>query len=146
METPKVQNQESSEMMRSACTCFNCEDDSPERATAFEADAIAGHEGWVLGLDPDSDDCDAVFACSRCAIFLVDAHPVKPLAGCMVDIEGMTREEKDSRIRGLHVQALGLWPTMEGIIDDLKALGPHSKDGDNALANTREWLDQLSKR
>lgn len=64
----------------------------------------------------------------------------------MIDIENMTQADKDSQIRELQQRASGLWPTMEGIIDDLKALGPHSKDGDNALANTREWLEQLSKR
>lgn len=64
----------------------------------------------------------------------------------MIDVENMTQAEKDAKIRELQQQASGLWPTVEGLIDDLKRLGPHSMDGDNALANTREWLKQLSKR
>jgi len=46
----------------------------------------------------------------------------------------------------LHHKALGIWPKVEKIIDELKYLGGHSFDGNNALLNTREWLDQLSKR
>jgi hypothetical protein len=65
----------------SACTCFNCEADSPMAPTLAEAEAIAGGDGWVLGLDPDSEDVEAnaVYACPACAEFLIAAHPVSPL-------------------------------------------------------------------
>lgn len=52
----------------------------------------------------------------------------------------------DRRIQLLHEKVRTFWPRIESIIDQLKALGPHSLDGDNALLNTREWLDQLSRR
>jgi hypothetical protein len=57
-----------------------------------------------------------------------------------------TQEERDSRIRKLHEQAGTHWPALEKIIDELKSLGDHSLDGNNALANTRDWLKQLSQR
>jgi len=63
-------------------SCFNCDEESPEAEPLSEAEAIAGAEGWVLGLDPDTEHADAVYACSRCASLLVDPFPVKPL---MVD-------------------------------------------------------------
>ena len=53
---------------------------------------------------------------------------------------------KDERIRELHQEAGKHWPMIEAIIDELKSLGPHSLDGDNALLNVRDWLYQLSKR
>ncbi len=56
------------------------------------------------------------------------------------------QNQKDQRIRDLHQQAGKHWPALESIIDELKELGPHSLDGDNALANVREWLGQLAKR
>lgn len=52
----------------------------------------------------------------------------------------------DQRINELHRSALKLWPQIEQIIDELKSLGQHSKDGDNALANTRDWLRMLADR
>jgi hypothetical protein len=57
-----------------------------------------------------------------------------------------TQEDRDNRIRALHEQASKHWPKLESIIDELKALGPHSADGDNAIANVRDWLKQLSRR
>ncbi len=57
-----------------------------------------------------------------------------------------SQDEIDARIDKLHREAMSMWPKIEEIIDELKALGEHSLDRDNALLNTREWLDQLSKR
>ncbi len=56
------------------------------------------------------------------------------------------QKERDTRICELHYEAQKMWPKLEQIIDELKSLGPHSLDGDNALLNTREWLEQLSRR
>lgn len=56
------------------------------------------------------------------------------------------QDEIDARINKLHREAMSMWPKIEKIIDELKMLGEHSLDRDNALLNTREWLDQLSKR
>lgn len=61
-------------------------------------------------------------------------------------IEGMSQHERDQRIRELHSQAREMWPKIEDIIDELKCLGEHSLDRNNALLNTRNWLDQLSRR
>jgi hypothetical protein len=61
-------------------------------------------------------------------------------------IEKMSQGERDERIRELHTEAFSMWPKLEELIDELKMLGSHSLDGDNALLNTREWLAQLSKR
>lgn len=61
-------------------------------------------------------------------------------------IENMSQDDRDQRINELHRQAMAAWPKIEQIIDELKVLGPHSFDAENALLNTREWLDQLSKR
>lgn len=58
----------------------------------------------------------------------------------------LTQEQKDERIRELHSGALKLWPKIEKIIDELKFLGPHSLDNNNALLNTAEWLNQLAGR
>lgn len=58
----------------------------------------------------------------------------------------LTQEQKDLRIRELHSDALKLWPKIEKIIDELKSLGPHSLDSNNALLNTAEWLNQLAGR
>ena len=58
----------------------------------------------------------------------------------------MSQDERDQRIRELHSKALAMWPKVEDIIDELKCLGEHSLDRNNALLNTREWLDQLSRR
>lgn len=57
-----------------------------------------------------------------------------------------TQEARDQRIRELHEKAGDMWPKLEGIIDELKGLGPHSHDRDNTLLNVREWLKQLSQR
>lgn len=61
-------------------------------------------------------------------------------------IEKMSQDERDQRINELHSKAMSMWPKIESLIDELKCLGPHSFDGENALLNTREWLDQLSRR
>jgi hypothetical protein len=58
----------------------------------------------------------------------------------------MSQKDKDQTIRERHQQASVLWLKIEATIDDLKALGPHSLDGDNALMNVQERLNQLSKR
>lgn len=58
----------------------------------------------------------------------------------------LTQEQKDDRIRELHGDALKLWPKIEKIIDELKLLGPHSLDSNNALLNTEDWLQQLAGR
>lgn len=57
-----------------------------------------------------------------------------------------TQDERDQRINELHEKALAMWPKIEKIIDELGSLGSHSTDGNNAIMNTREWLEQLSKR
>lgn len=56
----------------SACTCFNCEEYSPVAETLSQSELVAGSEGWVIGLDPDSEEGHAAYACSRCASLLVD--------------------------------------------------------------------------
>ncbi len=65
--------------MISACTCFNCETESPEAPSTTVAEAAAGAAGWVIGLDPDGEDADAVYACGQCAPLLVSAHAVRPI-------------------------------------------------------------------
>jgi|AZIH01.1.fsa_nt_gi hypothetical protein len=60
--------------------------------------------------------------------------------------EQVTQEQTDTRIRELHNQFIKMRPQIESIIDELKSLGPHSVDGENALLNTQDWLEQLSKR
>jgi len=62
------------------------------------------------------------------------------------NISKMSQDERDQRINELHRKAMTMWPKIENIIDELKCLGEHSLDRNNALMNTREWLDQLSKR
>lgn len=57
-----------------------------------------------------------------------------------------TQEQRDRRINELHGKAQKMWPQLEKLIDELKALGPHSLDGTNALSNTRQWLKDLSQR
>lgn len=52
----------------------------------------------------------------------------------------------DKRIDALHSKAAKLWPELERIIDELKACGPHSLNGDNAISNVRQWLRDLSRR
>ncbi len=56
------------------------------------------------------------------------------------------QDQRDHRIHELHMQAQKMWPQLEKLIDELKLLGPHSCDGMNALANTRQWLKDLSQR
>ncbi|GLQ00622.1 MULTISPECIES: hypothetical protein [Methylophaga] len=58
----------------------------------------------------------------------------------------MANNAKDIRITELHEQALDLFAGMERIIDELKGLGEHSLNGNNALLNVREQLSQLSER
>jgi len=53
---------------------------------------------------------------------------------------------RDDRIAELHREALPLIRQLESMIDELKSLGPHSLDRDNALENVREHLRQLSNR
>jgi hypothetical protein len=48
--------------------------------------------------------------------------------------------------RTLHSKALRCFGELKDIIDQLKNLGPHELDGDNALLNVREWLESLSRR
>lgn len=57
-----------------------------------------------------------------------------------------TQEKRDSRINELQAEAQMMWPKLEKLIDELKQLGPHSLNGTNALANTRQWLKDLSQR
>lgn len=57
-----------------------------------------------------------------------------------------TQQPRDDRIREIHADAGQLWPKIEAMIDELKMLGPHSLDGDNALMNLRYWLRDLSQR
>lgn len=52
----------------------------------------------------------------------------------------------DKRIDALHSKAAKHWPELEKIIDELKACGPHSLNGDNAISNVRQWLRDLSRR
>ncbi|MFN4266378.1 MAG: hypothetical protein ACK4F8_11610 [Aquabacterium sp.] len=54
--------------------------------------------------------------------------------------------KRDKRIQELHAEAKKHWPQLEKIIDELKSCGPHSQDGNNALANVRQWLRDLSTR
>jgi hypothetical protein len=61
-------------------------------------------------------------------------------------LEKTDQTAKDLRINELHEEALSMWSKVENIIDELKLIGPHSRDGNNALLNTRDWLEQLSKR
>jgi hypothetical protein len=56
------------------------------------------------------------------------------------------QNKADQRIAQLHEIALSECRKIEKLIDELKALGPHSLDRENALANTREYLAQLSRR
>ena len=56
------------------------------------------------------------------------------------------RSKTDARIQRLYAEARTMWPKIETILDELKALGPHSLDGNNALMNIREALAQLSGR
>lgn len=58
----------------------------------------------------------------------------------------MTQAQRDKRINELHARALKTWGPLERLIDELKQLGPHSLDRDNALLNTREWLRGLANR
>jgi hypothetical protein len=57
-----------------------------------------------------------------------------------------TQQQRDDRIRQIHADAGRYWPKLEEIIDELKALGPHSQDRDNARLNVREKLRDLSQR
>lgn len=57
-----------------------------------------------------------------------------------------TQAQRDKRINALHEKAGKMWPDLEKLIDELKRLGPHSLDGNNALTNTRQWLKDLSQR
>lgn len=52
----------------------------------------------------------------------------------------------DLRIDQVHEIVLSECRKLEKLIDELKALGPHSLNRDNALANTREHLAQLARR
>lgn len=48
--------------------------------------------------------------------------------------------------RKLHGRALKHFQDLEVIIDELKAAGPDNLDGDNAILNVRERLNQLAGR
>lgn len=52
----------------------------------------------------------------------------------------------DRRIDTLQLEAKKLWPKLERMLDELKALGPHSVSGTAPLDSTRQWLADLSKR
>ncbi|WP_371436312.1 hypothetical protein [Polaromonas sp.] len=54
--------------------------------------------------------------------------------------------QDDKRIDELHAEATKLWPKLEKLIDEMKKLGPHSLNGNNALDNTRNRLRDLSQR
>lgn len=56
------------------------------------------------------------------------------------------QESRDIRIQELHADAAKHWPALEQIIDELKSCGPHSLNGNNALANVRQWLHDLAQR
>lgn len=56
------------------------------------------------------------------------------------------QSRRDDRIAKLHREANTIFGKVEAIIDELKTLGPHSLDKDNALLNVRENLRQLSNR
>jgi hypothetical protein len=56
------------------------------------------------------------------------------------------KDKVDQRIGQLHEIALSECRKIEKLIDEIKALGPHSHGSENALANTREHLAQLSRR
>ena len=51
-----------------------------------------------------------------------------------------------SKQQRLHQKAIKHLAEVEAIIDDLKAAGPCPLDGDNALANVRQRLADLSRR
>lgn len=57
-----------------------------------------------------------------------------------------TQQQRNRRIDTLHSQVGELWPKLEKIIDEMKSLGPHSLNYNNALMNTRQWLKDLSQR
>lgn len=52
----------------------------------------------------------------------------------------------DLRIEQLHAVALSECSKLAKLIDELKTLGPHTLDRDNALSNVREHLAQLVRR
>ncbi len=54
--------------------------------------------------------------------------------------------EKKVDQRTLHAKALKCFGELKDIIDQLKNLGPHELDGDNALLNILERLEALSRR
>ena len=58
----------------------------------------------------------------------------------------MATKANDVKIEMLHRSALEHFSNIEKIIDELKALGNHSLNGNNALMNVREHLSQLSER
>lgn len=58
----------------------------------------------------------------------------------------MANNAKDVKITELHEHALEVFSKVEKIIDELKELGEHSLNGNNALMNVREQLAQLSER
>jgi hypothetical protein len=57
-----------------------------------------------------------------------------------------TQQQIDSRLDELHGDAHKLFSKLEKIIDEMKKLGPHSLNRDNAILNTRQWLKDLSQR
>ena len=60
--------------------------------------------------------------------------------------EDEAQDRKDDRINEIHSELLKMFNDIEICIDELKSLGNHSLNGGNALLNTRDWLQQLSKR
>lgn len=66
--------------------------------------------------------------------------------------ENCTPEElrREKKKEALHQKFLKMAGQIEDIIDQLKSLGPdpwqEPGQSSNALLNTREWLEQLSRR
>lgn len=57
-------------------SCYNCDAQSPGRATEEEAQDAAGADGWVLGL---AGSGQAHYACPDCAGSLFSAHPARSM-------------------------------------------------------------------
>ncbi|UPG86820.1 hypothetical protein L2Y94_05555 [Luteibacter aegosomatis] len=64
-----------------ALDCCNCGVEGPRGATYGECERRAGEAGWVIGLDPDTENADANFACAACADVLINPLPLVPARG-----------------------------------------------------------------
>ncbi|MDC9725512.1 MAG: hypothetical protein PSN44_06295 [Gammaproteobacteria bacterium] len=58
----------------------------------------------------------------------------------------MAKNSNDVKIDDLHIDALEHINKLEKIIDELKNLGNHSLNNNNALLNVQEHLAMLSER